>query len=204
MNDALGVDELVQGLKGKGIGVDGKFKIRSINPKLTAAGLTQKREAFARLANYMADEDKDLPRVNPKDVDPKAIQEKLLNMSYNIEQPRYDDKTIPKDTLEAMFAQDFAKSSGNVNTDNQMVDYIKSTMVNQEAVEIDQAARDEEADQAGITDDMELADVGQAVNNNQQPMIAPATGQVDANQFQALFPNDPTGAAIAQRGVKRG
>ena len=34
--------------------------------------------------------------------------------------------------------------------------------------------------------------------------VPPATGQVDANQFQALFPNDPTGAAIAQRGVRRG
>ena len=200
MNDALGVDEVVQGLKGKGIGVDGKFKIRSINPKLTAAGLTQKREAFARLANYMADEDKDLPRVNPKDVDPKAIQEKLLNMSYNIEQPRYDDKTIPTETMEAMFAQDFTPSSGNVNIDNQMVDYVKSTMVNQEAVEIDQAARDEEADKAGITDDMELADVGQAVNaNQQQPMIAPATGQVTPQQVSALFPNDPTAELIAAR-----
>ena len=34
--------------------------------------------------------------------------------------------------------------------------------------------------------------------------VPPATGQIDANQFQALFPNDPTGAAIAQRGVRRG
>jgi len=27
---------------------------------------------------------------------------------------------------------------------------------------------------------------------------------VNPQQFQALFPNDPTGAAIAQRGVRRG
>jgi hypothetical protein len=40
-----------------------------------------------------------------------------------------------------------------------------------------------------------------------QAPIAPAppnTGQVNAQNFQALFPNDPTGAAIAQRGMKRG
>ena len=73
-------------------------------------------------------------------------------------------------------------------------------MVNQEAVEIDQSARDAEADQAGITDDMELTDVGQAVNANQpQPMIAPATGQVTPQQVSALFPNDPTAELIAAR-----
>ena len=40
-----------------------------------------------------------------------------------------------------------------------------------------------------------------------QPPVAPvppATGQVNPQSFQALFPNDPTGAAIAQRGVRRG
>ncbi len=34
--------------------------------------------------------------------------------------------------------------------------------------------------------------------------VPPATGQVNPQSFQALFPNDPTGAAIAQRGVRRG
>ena len=73
-------------------------------------------------------------------------------------------------------------------------------MVNQEAVEIDESARDEEADQAGITDDMELQDVGQAVNANQaQPFVAPAPGQVTPQQVSALFPNDPTAELIAAR-----
>jgi hypothetical protein len=38
---------------------------------------------------------------------------------------------------------------------------------------------------------------------NQQAQATPATGQVNANRFAALFPNDSLGAAIAQRGMER-
>ena len=197
MNDALLPEELIKGLKGKKIGFDNKFSIRSINPKLTAAGLTQKREAFARLMNYLSDEDKDLPKVNPKTVDPKAIQQELLNQSYKIEQPIYDEKNLPKETVESMFAQDFTGSSGNVEKDNQMVNYLQSSLRNRQEVEIDEAARDEEADQGMITEgiEQELVDPTAAM----QPPAAPATGQVTPQQVQALFPNDPLSAQIAAR-----
>lgn len=201
MNDALLPEELLKGLKGKKIGFDNNFKIRSVNSKLTAAGLTQKREAFARLMNYMNDEDKDLPRVDPKTVDPKEIQNELLQQSYKIEQPRYDDKTLPKETVENMFAQDFVGSSGNVETDNQMVDYLASTVRNREEVEIDEQARDEEATRANITEGIEdeLVDPNQAVNNSLPTTPTPATGQVTPQQVSALFPNDPLSAQIAAR-----
>jgi len=197
MNDALLPEELIKGLKGKKIGFDNKFSIRSINPKLTAAGLTQKREAFARLMNYLSDEDKDLPKVNPKTVDPKAIQQELLNQSYKIEQPIYDEKNLPKETVESMFAQDFTGSSGNVEKDNQMVNYLQSSLRNRQEVEIDEAARDEEADQGMITEgiEQELVDPTAAM----QPPAVPATGQVTPQQVQALFPNDPLSAQIAAR-----
>ena len=39
---------------------------------------------------------------------------------------------------------------------------------------------------------------------NQQAQATPATGQVNANRFAALFPNDPLGTAIAQKGTQRG
>ena len=51
-----------------------------------------------------------------------------------------------------------------------------------------------------VTDDIQLEDPVQAA----QAPVPPATGQVNPQSFQALFPNDPTGAAIAQRGVRRG
>jgi len=193
MNDALGVDEQLKVLKGQKI--RGRRYGRQVTPKLTALGLTQKREAFARLMNYFADEDEDMPRVNPKTIDPIRIQEQLLGMPFDNTKPRYEDKNLPKETVESMFAQDFTPGSGNVETDNQLVDYIQSTVRATDETDIDQESRNVEAETAGVMGDVELE------SPVPQP---PATGQVNAAQFQALFPNDPTGAAIAQRGVKRG
>ena len=192
MNDALGVDEQLKILKGQKI--RGQKYGRSINPKLTAIGLTQKREAFARLMNYFNDEDQDTPRVNPKTVDPVEIQNELLGMPFDNTKPRYDDNTIPKETTESMFAQDFTVGSGNVETDNQIVDYVQSSIRNTDETDVDQESRNQEAERASVMGDVQLE------NPVQQPQ---ATGQVNAQQFQALFPNDPTGAAIAMRGNKR-
>jgi len=192
MNDALGVDEQLKVLKGQKI--RGRRYGRQVTPKLTALGLTQKREAFARLMNYFADEDEDTPRVNPKTVDPIRIQEQLLGMPFENPKPRYDDKNLPKETIESMFAQDFTPGSGNVETDNQLVDYIQSTVRNSDETDVDQELRNEEAERASVMGDVELE------SPVQQPQ---ATGQVNAAQFQALFPNDPTGAAIAMRGNRR-
>jgi len=192
MNDALGVDEQLKVLKGQKI--RGRRYGRQVTPKLTALGLTQKREAFARLMNYFADEDEDTPRVNPKTVDPIRIQEQLLGMPFENPKPRYDDKNLPKETIESMFAQDFTPGSGNVETDNQLVDYIQSTVRNSDETDVDQELRNEEAERANVMGDVELE------SPVQQPQ---ATGQVNAAQFQALFPNDPTGAAIAMRGNRR-
>jgi len=197
MNDALGVDEQVKLLKGQKI--RGKNystgSLRRVTPKLTALGLTQKREAFARLLNYFDDEDGDTPRVNPKTVDPVAIQNELLGMSFDNVQPRYDDNTLPKETIESMFAQDFTASSGDAETDNQMVDYIQSTARNEIETDIDQESREVDAERASVMGDVEL--------ENPAPQT-PNTGQVNPQQFSALFPNDATGAAIAQRGTKSG
>ena len=196
MNDALGVDEQLKILGGEKIRGRryGNEAYRNIMPKLSSAFLTQKREAFARLMNYFADEDEDTPRVNPKTVDPIRIQEQLLGMPFENPKPRYDDKNLPKETIESMFAQDFTPGSGNVETDNQLVDYIQSTVRASDETDIDQESRNVEAERASVMGDIELE------NPVQQPQ---ATGQVNAAQFQALFPNDPTGAAIAMRGNRR-
>ena len=194
MNDALLPEELVKGLSGKKIGFDSKFKIRSINPKLTAAGLTQKREAFARFANYITDEEEDAPRINPRTVNPQAIADELLSKPYRVPQPRYNDETLPEDTIKYMFAQNFTGSSGNVNTDNQMVDYVAQTQRAERESDIDDELRDQEADQAA--EPLELENVVEAVQ-------APAP-QVNPQAFGSLFPQDTLGQAIANRGNRRG
>ena len=60
----------------------------------------------------------------------ESIQNELQDKPSSIPQPLYDDKNLPKETIEAMFAQNFTKSSGNVDVDNQMVDYVQSTINN--------------------------------------------------------------------------
>jgi len=193
MNDALGVDEQLKILKGQKIRGKkyGTGAYRNVTPKLTAAGLTQKREAFARFMNYIFDENEDTPKVNPKNISPERIQEMLLGMPFENPKPRYDDNTLPKETIESMFAQDFTPGSGNDETDNQLVDYIQSTARASDEADIDQESRNVEAESASVMGDVEL----------ESPVPqTPATGQqVNSQQFQALFPNDPTGTAIAQR-----
>ena len=203
MNDALLPEEQLKLLKGQSIGevqkglfgTSRKFTGRSINPKLTAVGLTRKRDAFARLYNYFADQEQDLPRVDPRTVDPKEIQERLLNLSYQIPQPIYDDKNLPPQVIETMYAGDLQKSSGDVNTDNDMVAYLNRTVEADTETVLEQARRDEEADDPRITDDLQLQPVvPQTAEVPQTPQ-----GQVSSQQVQQLYPFDSTANAIAQR-----
>ena len=86
MNDALLPEEQLKLLKGQSIGevqkglfgTTRKFTaLRSINPKLTAQGLTRKRD-FARLYNYFKDKRTELPRVNPKNYNPRGYTKRIL------------------------------------------------------------------------------------------------------------------------------
>ena len=88
-NDALNPEEQIRLLMGKkvGDGVPGVlgigrryFKGRDIQTAANVLqspgvvgrlGLTQKREAFARLVNYLNESDADVPRVDPKTVTPE-------------------------------------------------------------------------------------------------------------------------------------
>ena len=217
-NDALDPEEQIALLMGKkvGDGVPGVlgigrryFKGRDIQ---TAAnilqkpsvigrlGLTQKREAFARLMNYLNESDSDVPRVDPKTVSPDEITERLQQLDAKVPDPNYNQKTLPKKNFETMFADDFSGSSGSPQVDNNAVEFLRTATGN-EAMVNEAEAPIEEVEKTSVMEDLELENPVA-----QQPIapVPPATGTMNANQFQALFPNDPTGAAIAQRGMKRG
>jgi hypothetical protein len=212
-NDALNPEEQIALLMGKkvGDGVPGVlgigrryFKGRDIQtaanilqkPGVVARlGLTQKREAFARLMNYLNESDADVPRINPKDVSPDEITERLLQLDALVPAPIYNEKTIPKQNYETLFADDFSGSSGNLEQDNNSVNMLRAAtgneaMVNQEEAPI------EEVEKTSVMEDLEFESPVQP-----QPMVqgAPATGQVTPQQVSALFPNDPTSALIAAR-----
>lgn len=229
MNDALNPDEQIKLLMGKSIG-DGVpgvlgigkryFKGRDIQTAVDVfkpgsgakaatigrLGLTQKREAFARLMNYLNDSDSDVPRVNPKSVTPEEITERLLQLDASVPEPIYDDKTIPKNTFETMFVNDFSGSSGNVQTDNDAVAFLRSSIENEMANdEMEKPIEEEEKTKTDEDLTLENPFGMQTPQQPQQPQMAPQpTGQVTAQQVQQLFPFDTTTAAIAQRRQNRG
>jgi hypothetical protein len=212
-NDALNPDEQVALLMGKkvGDGVPGVlgigrryFKGRDIQtianvlktPGVVGRlGLTQKREAFARLMNYLSENDVDIPRVNAKDVNPDEITERLLQLDSKVPAPIYDEKTLPKQNFETLFADDFSGSSGNLEVDNNAVTMLSTATANEAMVEEEEAPI-EEVEKTAVMDDLQLES---PVATAPQAPTMPATGQVTPEQVQALFPNDPTSAAIAQR-----
>jgi hypothetical protein len=215
-NDALNPEEQIALLMGKkvGDGVPGVlgigrryFKGRDIQtaanilqkPGVVARlGLTQKREAFARLMNYLNESDADVPRINPKDVSPDEITGRLLQLDALVPAPIYNEKTIPKQNYETLFADDFSGSSGNLEQDNNSVNMLRSAtgneaMVNQEEAPI------EEVEKTSVMEDLEFENPVQP-----QPMVqgAPATGQINPRQYAALFPGDFSGQAIAEKEVQ--
>lgn len=212
-NDALNPEEQIALLTGKkvGEGVPGVlgigrryFKGRDIQtaanvlqtPSVVGRlGLTQKREAFARLMNYLNENDADVPKINPKDITPEEITERMQQIDALVPAPIYDEKTIPKKTFETLFADDFSGSSGNLEVDNNAVAMLSTATQKEAEVDAEEAPVEIEEKQM-VMDDLQLE------NPTAAAPIAPAppnTGQVTPQQVSALFPNDPLSEQIAAR-----
>ena len=215
-NDALNPSEQIGLLMGKkvGQGVPGLlgigrryFKGRDIQ---TAAnilkspgvvgrlGLTQKREAFARVMNYLNDSDSDVPRIDPKNVTPQEITERLLQLESKVPEPAYDERTLPKNTYETLMAYESAEPSGNIDVDNNAVTFLQRSAQNEVADQVETAEVEAEEEQS-IMDDIELENPVLS-QNNQLPGSLPVPGQdVNPQTVKALFPFDTTLAAAADR-----
>jgi hypothetical protein len=217
-NDALNPEEQIRLLMGKkvGDGVPGVlgigrryFKGRDIQtaanilktPSVVGRlGLTQKREAFARLVNYLNESDADVPRVDPKTVTPEEITERMGQLDAKVPAPNYNEDTIPKKNFEIMFAQDYSGSSGDLQTDTNAVTMLSTATQNEAMVDAEEAPVEAE-EKTSIMADLQLED---PVARPPVAPVPPATGKVDPQQFAAVFPEDNLGQAIAQRGVRRG
>jgi len=212
-NDALNPEEQIALLTGKkvGDGVPGVlgigrryFKGRDIQ---TAAnilqspgvvgrlGLTQKREAFARLLNYLNENDVDVPKIDAKDITPEQITERMQQLDASVPAPIYDEKTIPKQNFETLFAQDFSGTSGDLQTDNNAVTFLSTATQKEAEVDVEEAPI-EEQEKKLVMEDLQLED---PVATPPTAPTLPNTGQVTSQQVADLFPNDPTTIAAARR-----
>ena len=133
-----------------------------------------------------------------KNATPEEITERMQQIDALVPQPIYDEKHYLKKNFDIMFAQDFSGTSGNLQEDNNAVDFLRAATTTEAA--INEEAPIENIEKTMVTDDIQLEDPVQA---GQAPM-QPDTGQVDPQKFAALFPEDNSGQAIANRGVRRG
>jgi len=179
------VQTIVDALKVNGI----LGKTKAVTTSAMKLGLTRKRDALARLINYLADEDKDIPKVDPKTISETEIIEKLSNLPMSIPEPRFDN--VPEKVQETLFANDFSESSGSAEEDNNLVGMIQKSLQNNAVVDAEEEERDQEQ-VASVMGDIEL-------QNPVAPQTPANTGQVTSQQVADLFPNDPTTIAAARR-----
>ena len=180
------VQTIVDALKVNGI----LGKTKAVTESSMKLGLTRKRDALARLINYLGDEDKDIPKVDPKTISEAEIIEKLSDLPMSIPEPIFKDN-LPTVVEETMFANDFSKSSGNVDEDNNLVGMIQRSLQNNAIVDQEEAERDQEQ-VASVMGDIQL-------QSPVAPQTPANTGQVTSQQIADLFPNDPTTIAAARR-----
>ena len=180
------VQTIVDALKVNGI----LGKTKAVTGSAMKLGLTRKRDALARLINYLAEEDKDIPKVDPKTISEAEIIERLSNLPMSIPEPRFEEN-VPDVVKETMFAGDLSGSSGSADEDNNLVGMIQRSLQNNAVVDEEEAERDQEQ-VASVMGDIQL-------QNPVNPQTPANTGQVTSQQVADLFPNDPTSIAAARR-----
>jgi hypothetical protein len=182
------------------VGVKKIFKV----PVTT--GETRSR-AFARFANYLADEDQDLPKVDPKNIKPEEIIQRLQNTPTRVPKQGFKYSSFPKEERERMFpeleSRNYAPPAYNLEADAFRNSYMQGntkalTALNQDyGVGAPAATAVEEEEQAKQT----------AGNALQPPRIQPLTTPQAAQQPEAreqqvknLFPFDTLSQQIARQG----
>ena len=199
MMDVLSPEERVA----KATGEVGTKKVLGV-PVTT--GETRAR-AFARFANYLADEEQDLPKVDPKNIKPEEIIQRLQNTPTRVPKQGFKYSSFPKQERERMFpemeARNYAPPAYNLEADAFRNSYMQGntralTALNQDyGVGAPAATAVAEEEQAGQN----------VANALQPPKIQPLTTPQAAQQPEAreqqvknLFPFDTLSQQIARQG----
>jgi hypothetical protein len=194
MMDVLSPEERVA----KAAGEVGTKKVLGV-PVTT--GETRAR-AFARFANYLADEEQDLPKVDPKNIKPEEIIQRLQNTPTRVPKQGFKYSDLPKSERERMFpeleSRNYAPPAYNLEADAFRSSYMQGntralTALNQDyGVGAPAAAAVAEEEQAG-------QNVANALQPPKvQPLTAPAQ-PITGEKYAGLFPFDVLGQGIANK-----
>ena len=199
VNDVLTPKEVKAILQGgKALGTN---QAGLVNPKLYLAGLTKKREAFARFMNKAFGDDDDYVPVDPKNVDLEKITEYLNSKQVEMIQPNFGENAdnVPGQTIAKMYDEEIM-GAPNQEEAAEEENFIQGGIAGSKEFN-NTFLPESQIKKLDVGDDDEPVQAQPMLN--QQAQATPATGQVNANRFAALFPNDSLGAAIAQRGMER-
>lgn len=191
MMDTLSPEERVA----KAIGEVGTKKVLGV-PITT--GETRAR-AFARFANYLADEDSDLPRVDPKNIKPEEIIQRLQSISTQVPKQGFKQNTkLGKELYPE--AKDYASPAYNVEAESYKNAYAQGNMRALTALNQDYGIASPAT--AAVEEEEEAKQI--ASNPLQPPRIQPLTTpqqpEEREQQVKNLFPFDTLSQQIARQG----
>jgi len=160
-----------------------------------------KAKAFARFANLLAEEDQDLPKVDPNKIDPEEIIQRLSNTPITIPKKGFNFQSLPKEERDRIAPErELEKqipTSLLVDATGFADGFAKGEEQNFQALNIDYGIQPSpEAQQQG----QQTAIPGASQIPTLQAPAAPEAPQVRQQKFQNLFPFDTTGQMIAGQG----
>jgi len=158
--------------------------------------VTNMPKSMSKLLNWYAQEDKDFPQVDPDKISFEEITDYLINKNIKVPALGFSTNAFPPKIREELFPEQKVIANSTQAEDVSGVNYlVGNDKGGQVASSVANAPINNQVSQApAYTQFVDPRYLPQNTQNMQN------TQKVNANQFKALFPNDPLSQAIAERG----
>lgn len=156
-----------------------------------------KNQYLTKLLNWAADEDKDFPKINPKKINSEEIMDYLLTTPKKVPGVNFNIKDIRKELRSQFYPEIQTVERSSAPQIAQGMNFLQGTA---------KAVR--KTDEINTLEGQTSTGYQPGIQKLQPLQFMPKAPQqapmnvAQANQFQALFPNDPLGNLIAQRGTQ--
>lgn len=174
--------------------------------KLSPQLVPRTANTFARFINSLMEAEGDDFRVDPEKIDFKEIQDKIRSLDPNIPlSVSYDFGSMPKFTRDRIYPEFDMMKKMSASTQRAGENFLQgaNVMALQEQKFEEMAEGKEMLPQSTQPQNMGVP----PTNTQPQAMTTPPpqnTGQVQAQQYASLFPQDTLGQAVATRQLKEG